>query len=111
MKKLQITLAPIDGNRKMNPIRKRDGGQLRYIYNVNGTPEQLAEYQKANPKAIVDTHTKQILFFSPTFVGKTAEILEGEKGWFVDTIAHEQFAAFCKEGGVEYAKMKMAELG
>lgn len=108
---MKITLAPIDGNRKMNPIRKRDGGQLRYIYNVEGTPEQLAAYKSDNPKSIIDEHTKQVLYFSPTFVGKTAELVKGGTGWFVDTIKQEQFASFCKEGGLEYAKMKMAELG
>ena len=108
---MKIHLAPIGEHRKMNPYRKRENNKLIYVYNVEGTPEQLAEYKTLNPKAITDDKTGKVLMFIDKFVGKTADLIKGEKNWFVDTIRNEQFAAFCKEGGVEYANLKMAELG
>ena len=111
MKTLKITLAPINADRKLNPYRQRETGNLTYVYNIEGTEAELKEYQAANPKSIKDSKTGHVLFFTTRFSGKSAELVQGEKGWFVDTIKEEQFASFCKVGGVEYAKMKMAELG
>lgn len=108
---MKIELTPIGADRKMNPYRKRETNNLVYVYDIKGTPEELTAYQAANPKAIKDIKTGHVLFFSTKFVGKTAELVKGEKSWYVDTIADEQFASFCKIGGVEYAKLKMAELG
>lgn len=110
-KVLALVFTPISGTRKMNPIRKRDDGSLRYVYNVTGTPEELAAYKAANPKAITDTDTNMVLYFSKKFHGKTASLEQGENGWFIqDNVDDAIFAGFCKEGGVEYANLKMKEL-
>lgn len=111
MKKLKITLAPINEGRKLNPYRQRETGNLVYVFNIEGSKEEIEEYKKDNPKAITDVKTGQVLFFTTKFTSKSADLIKGEKGWYVDTITEQQFAEFCKVGGVEYAKMKMAELG
>ncbi len=109
---MKITIVPISADRKMNPYRHRETGNLVYVYDINATPEEIVAYKAANPKAITDSKSGKTLFFTTKFVGKEAELQKSEKGvWFVDTIKDEQFASFCKIGGLEYAKMKMAELG
>lgn len=112
---LKIELAPINADRKINPYRKREADakgnfNLVYVYNVKGTPEELTEYKKVNPKAITDSKTNEVLFFTTRFVGKSADLNKTETGYFVDTRELDMFASLEKQWGATIAAQKMAEL-
>ena len=106
-------------DKKPNPYRNRTTGKLGYVYVVSGTPEELAAYKKSkgfvdanNPGFYRENASGQPLWFEKESIGLTAELklnAEGTK-FYADTTEDDMFATFCKKGGVEYAKMKMAEL-
>lgn len=81
---------------------------LVFVYGVEGTPEQLAEYQKI--KGVhhkIDDVTKMPLFFSPRYAGKTAQAeLNTEKtDWRIDTTAEDQIKNLMDSGySYEHAK-------
>lgn len=107
---MKINFTPIGADRKMNPYRKRDTGNLVYVYNIEGTPEQIAEYKAANPKAITDSKSGKVLFFTTKFVGKSADLVKSEKGWFVDDSELVMFGDLEKQYGTTIAREKMAEM-
>ncbi len=111
---MKITFTPLSADRKVNPYRKRETGNLIYVYDVEGTPEEIAEYKKHNPKAITDAKTGKVLMFTTKFVGKSAELVKNTKAdnsvsYFVDTKELDMRAALEKQWGPTIAAEKMAE--
>lgn len=112
---MQIEFAPIDNNRKVNPYRKRTPDasgnyNLCYVYNVEGTPEEIAAYKAANPKAVTDEKTSKALYITTRFVGKSCIMAKSEKGFFPDTRDLDMYANLEEQWGPTIAAQKMAEL-
>lgn len=90
--------------------RKRETGKLVFVYNIKGTPDEIKAYQASNPKHIVDSVTKEVLFFTVRFVGKTAEMLEGaNKQWYPDTTELDQRANLEQNFSVSIANEVMGK--
>ena len=97
--------------RKKNPYRKLETGNLVFVYEVNGTPEEVATYKASNVKAIEDKDTKKMLFFSTAFVGQTAELVKSEKGnWYAETNELTVLSEASKLYGIDVA-MIMCRIG
>lgn len=111
---MKIEFTPLSEYRKVNPYRKESTGNLCYVYNVKGTPAEIEEYKKHNPKAITDSNTKEVLFITTRFVGKTADLgksvkADGAISYFVDTRELDMRANLEKQWGATIAAEKMAE--
>lgn len=112
---MKIEFTPLSENRKVNPYRKESTGNLCYVYNVKGTPAEIEEYKKHNPKAITDSHTKEVLYITTRFVGKSADLgksvkADGSVTFFVDTKELDMRANLEKQWGPTIAAEKMAEM-
>lgn len=111
---MKIEFTPLSEHRKVNPYRKESNAKLIYVYNVKGTPAEIEEYKKQNPKAITDSNTKEVLFFTDRFVGKSADLGKSVKengtvSYFVDTRELDMRANLEKQWGATIAAEKMAE--
>lgn len=96
-----------------NPYRNRTTGKLGYIFNVSGTPEELAEYKKSKGDFYrEDKETKTPLHFENSFIGVEAPLIKNQDGtrWFANTGEQDIFAELCKKGGIEYANNEMTKL-
>lgn len=54
--------------------------EFRYI--VKGTPEELATYKASRGEFYAENAAGEPLFFSPNYVGKSAELTQSAKGQF-----------------------------
>lgn len=100
-------------DKKPNPYRNRTTGKLGYIYNVSGTPEELAEYKKIKGAFYrEDEDTKIPMHFEKEFIGASAPLVKNQDGtkYYANTGEEEIFAALCKKGGLEYAEAEMSKL-
>lgn len=85
--------------------RKRETGKMVFVYNVTGTPEEMAEYKKAKGDFYrEDKDTKQVLMFSNRFTGKSVDLIKTEKGEYVaDTTEFDQLANLADQYGIDVA--------
>lgn len=94
--------AVTENNVEVKPSR------LVFVYGVEGTPEQLAEYKKLKgEKHIIDESTKMPLFFGIRYAGKNvALVLNSEKTeWNFDTTEQDQIKNLMQQGySYEHAK-------
>ncbi len=109
---MKITFKPAT-EKSPNPYRNRTTGKLGYIYNVSGTPEELAEYKKMKGDFYrEDAVTKVPMHFEKEFIGVSAPLIKNQDGtkWFANTGEQDIFAELCKKGGLEYAEAEMSKL-
>lgn len=109
---LKISFKPAT-DKSPNPYRNRKSGKLGYIYNVTGTPEEIAEYKKLKGDFYrEDAVTKTPLHFENDFIGVEAPLIKNADGtkFFANTGEQDIFATLAKKGGLEYAKAEMAKL-
>ena len=85
---------------------------LVFVYNVSGTPEELAAYKASKAEHYrEDTTTKVPLYFTQECIGKEAELIKSAKGqFFPDTSSMDTFASIEKRYGTTIAKEKIAEM-
>lgn len=95
----------------LRQYRKRGTGQLVFVYSVNGTEKQLAAYEKAKGENFKrDADTKEVLFFTTRFVGKTGKLMETSKNeWVVDTTEADQMKSLVDQYGYDIAKEMIAK--
>lgn len=105
---MKITFAK---DRKPNPYISRNGNTT-FVYNVEGTPEELADY-KAAKKTFYreDEKTKTPLFFSTEALGGSAELVKTSKGDFVaDRTKERIFKSLEDQYGTTQAKEMATEM-
>lgn len=91
---------------------RKAGGKLVFIYLLDGTVEQLAEYKKVKGEHYREHDvTKKPMFFSPRLGGKAAEIKLNADGkdYSMDTTRLDQLANFTAQYGAEIAETMMAD--
>jgi hypothetical protein len=85
--------------------RKRETGKMVFVYQVSGTPEELAAYKTAKGEHYrEDKDTKAILMFSNRYTGKSVDLIKTEKGDYVpDTTEFDQLANLSDQYGIDIA--------
>ena len=101
MKKLKIKF--------LRQYRKRTSGQVVFVYAVTGDEKQLKAYEKSKGENFKkDEESKEALFFSTRFVGKSGELMETSKNeWVVDTTEADQMKSLVDQYGYDIAKQMM----
>jgi hypothetical protein len=97
--------------RKPNPYTSRNGNTT-YVYEVKGTPEELAAYKKSKGENYrEDKDSKEPLFFTTNVVGNSAELVENSKGEFIADMTKEKiFSGLECQYGTTIAREKIAEM-
>lgn len=62
-----------------NPYRSRATGSLTFVYDVSGTPEELAAYKATKKEFYRENEAKAPLFFTQTFAGKECDMKASAK--------------------------------
>lgn len=87
-------------------------GKLVFVYELDGTPEQHAEYKKVKGANYRENDkSKKPLFFATRLGSKTAEIKLNEEGndYNLDTTRIDQLASLTVQFGLEVAEKMMSE--
>lgn len=85
--------------------RKRETGNMVFVYALSGTPEQIVAHKKFKGKfSIVDEKTKEVLIFENRFHGPNCELVANEKNeWRVDTTKADQLKSLVDQYGIDIA--------
>lgn len=76
---MHITL---DGKGLYKRVNSKGKLVTEFRYLVNGTPEELAAYKASRGEFYAENAEGKPLFFSPNYVGKSAELTQSAKGQF-----------------------------
>lgn len=91
---------------------RKTGGKLVFVYELDGTPEQLAEYKKIKgDHHREDEKTKKSLFFANRFGGKEVSVIKtkDEKDFTMDTTEMDLLGNLTQQYGYEMAKDILAK--
>lgn len=102
----------------LRQYRKRETGNLVFVYKVTGTEEAVAAYVKAKiaegaPAASIQSKEDGTLFYSNKFVGvKPLALIQTKEGkWFPDTTKQDQILMLQKEGHSYEAALALCNEG
>ena len=92
------------------PAEGEKPSSMVFVYGINGTPEQIAEYKKVKgDKFREDKDTKEPLFFGNRLAPSGSTVVKTEKDgkidWRIDTTEADQIKSFMEQGyAYEHAK-------
>ncbi len=89
--------------------RKSGTGNLVFVYNVSGTPEQLAAFKAAKGAHYKEDENKVPLFFCTRYAGKVVELREtkDKTNWVADTSELDQMKSLVDQYGIDIAMQIM----